>query len=152
MVEQELSNEFVLKNISGKNFGRVDGKEGQKIKELQRRFPGIKVIVMAPSGPRRSVTVKIKGSDSESRRTAGISITESLPIEVDGCFQRRRLTSQMMKRAFVYKVEIEDVGHYYKISKFHPCFIIGSVLATLALATRHESDRIITSPKKKSVS
>ena len=107
--EQEVNEEYIVSNISIRDYGRVFGKRGRRLIELQEKYDGLQVLVrksFGPTGP--SVTVKLIGADADSRRAAAFDITNDLLIEVDVAFCGLKLTNAVRKRGYLYGVKVYD--------------------------------------------
>ena len=107
--EQEVNEEYIVSNISIRDYGRVVGKRGRRLIELQEQYDGLQVLVrksFGPTGP--SVTVKLIGADADSRRAAAFDITNDLLIEVDVAFRGLKLTNAVRKRGYLYGVKVYD--------------------------------------------
>ena len=107
--EQEVNEEYIVSNISIRDYGRVVGKRGRRLIELKEKYDGLQVLVrksFGPTGP--SVTVKLIGADADSRRAAAFDITNDLLIEVDVAFCGLKLTNAVKKRGYLYGVKVYD--------------------------------------------
>lgn len=110
VVEHELRDEFVVSNIYTGDYGRVIGKGGRRVAELQERYDGVKVLVTKPRGPKGPVEVNLIGADPDSRRAVARSIIDDLPIEVDVDFRGARLNSAIKNKSYVYRVDVTENG------------------------------------------
>ena len=109
VVEQELNGKFIISNISSTDYGRVVGKGGRRLTELQLKYNGLKIFVT--EGPTGSVEVNLIGSNPDSRRAAAYDIIEDLPIQVDVNFRGLKLTSAVKRRSYYsYRVTISENG------------------------------------------
>jgi hypothetical protein len=107
--EQEVNEEYIVSNISIRDYGRVFGKRGRRLIELKEKYDGLQVLVrksFGPTGP--SVKVKLIGADADSRRAAAFDITNDLLIEVDVAFRGLKLTNAVKKRGYLYGVKVYD--------------------------------------------
>ena len=109
VVEQELNGKFTIFNIPSTDYGRVVGKGGRRLTELQEKYNGLKIFVT--NGPTGSVEVNLIGSNPDSRRAAAYDIIEDLPIQVDVNFRGLKLTSAVKRRSYyLYHVTISENG------------------------------------------